>query len=64
MQVEEEQVESAGEQEAAEEPQQQDQQAIELPVDEVGEHKGVRSQRNVLGEPDAPVRIEHFGDFT
>lgn len=47
-----------------EQPQDQDQQAIELPVDNVGEHKGVRSQRNVLGEPDAPVLLEYYGDFT
>lgn len=39
-------------------------QVDELPVDAVGVHKGVRSQRNMLGEPDAPVLIEHFGDFT
>lgn len=44
--------------------QDQDQEAIEPPVDHVGEHKGVRSQRNVLGEPDAPVLIEYYGDFT
>ncbi len=35
-----------------------------LPTDDVGEHKGVRSQRNLLGEPAAPILIEHFGDFT
>lgn len=42
----------------------QEQQAINLPPDEIGEHKGVRSQRNLLGEPDAPVLIEYYGDFT
>ena len=36
----------------------------ELPVEIVGVHKGVRSEGRVLGEPDAPVLIEHFGDFT
>ncbi len=52
------------------EPQTQDDEAADqqgqatLPADAVGEHKGVRSQRNVLGEPDAPILIEHFGDFT
>ena len=35
-----------------------------LPADAVGEHKGLRSQRNLLGEPDAPVRITYYGDFT
>ena len=35
-----------------------------LPTDAVGEHKGLRSQRNLLGEPDAPVRITYYGDFT
>ncbi len=59
------------EQVAAQEPQveaqqqsSEEQQTVELPADEVGEHKGVRSQRNVLGEPDAPVLIEYYGDFT
>ncbi len=42
----------------------EDQAVDALPVDAVGEHKGVRSEGNVLGEPDAPVLIEHFGDFT
>ena len=41
-----------------------DQQVVVLPEGVVGEHKGVRSERNVLGDPDAPVLIEHFGDFT
>ena len=36
----------------------------ELPAEIVGVHKGVRSEGRVLGEPDAPVLIEHFGDFT
>ena len=35
-----------------------------MPQDDIGEHKGVRAQRNVLGEPDAPVLIEYYGDFT
>ena len=39
-------------------------QADELPTEIVGTHKGVRSEGRVLGEPDAPVLIEHFGDFT
>lgn len=39
-------------------------QADELPVEIVGVHKGVRSEGRMLGEPDAPVLIEHFGDFT
>ncbi len=42
----------------------EDQAVDALPVDAVGEHKGVRSEGNALGEPDAPVLIEHFGDFT
>lgn len=41
-----------------------DAQVVELPVDVVGVHKGVRSQRNVLGDPDAAVEIMYFGDFT
>ena len=36
----------------------------ELPAEIVGVHKGLRSERNVLGEPDAPVEIRYFGDFT
>lgn len=36
----------------------------ELPAEIVGVHKGVRSERHVLGEPDAPVEIRYFGDFT
>ena len=35
-----------------------------LPTEIVGTHKEVRSEGRVLGEPDAPVLIEHFGDFT
>ena len=35
-----------------------------LPTEIVGTHKGVRSEGRVLGEPEAPVLIEHFGDFT
>ena len=42
----------------------EEQAVVELPAEIVGEHKGVRSEGNVLGEPDAPVLIEHFGDFT
>ncbi len=52
---------------AAEQPQpdaQDDAQTEPLPTDAVGEHKGLRSQRNLLGEPDAPVLIEYYGDFT
>ena len=30
----------------------------------IGEHKSVRSAGTSLGEPDAPILIEHFGDFT
>jgi len=37
---------------------------IELTPDIIGEHKGVRSERNVLGNPDAPVEIRYYGDFT
>ncbi len=29
----------------------------------VSYHKGVAAERHVLGEPDAPVVILHFGDF-
>ena len=39
-------------------------QADQLPAQIVGLHKGVRSQANTLGDPDAPILIEHFGDFT
>ncbi len=39
-------------------------QVDELPAEIVGVHKGVRSERHVLGEPDAPVEIRYFGDFT
>jgi chemotaxis methyl-accepting protein methylase len=42
----------------------EEQAVVELPAEIVGEHKGVRSAGRVLGEPDAPVLIEHFGDFT
>lgn len=41
-----------------------EQQVVELPADIIGVHKGVRSERNILGEPDAPVEIRYFGDFT
>ncbi len=41
-----------------------DQQVVVLPEDVVGEHKGVRSERNVLGDPDASVEILYYGDFT
>ena len=60
-------------QEEAAEPQQQitapeeepqEQQVVELPTEIVGVHKGVRSERNVLGEPDATVEIRYYGDFT
>lgn len=49
---------------AAPEEEPQEQQVVELPTEIVGEHKGVRSERNVLGEPDAPVEIRYYGDFT
>ncbi len=39
-------------------------QADLFPADDVGVHKGLRSERHVLGEPDAPVEIRYFGDFT
>ena len=42
----------------------EEEQTYELPVEIVGVHKGVRSERHVLGEPDAPVEIRYFGDFT
>lgn len=42
----------------------EEEQVDELPDEIVGVHKGVRSERNVLGEPDAPVEIRYFGDFT
>ena len=45
-------------------PQLEDEQAVVMPEDIVGEHKGLRSERNVLGDPDAPVEIRYFGDFT
>ena len=45
-------------------PQLEDEQAVAMPEDIVGEHKGLRSERNVLGDPDAPVEIRYFGDFT
>ena len=35
-----------------------------LPTEIVGTHTGVRSEGRVLGALDAPVLIEHFGDFT
>ena len=37
---------------------------VALPVDVVGVHKGLRSERNMLGDPDAPVEILYYGDFT
>lgn len=52
------------EQVSAPEEQTDEQQVVELPTEIVGEHKGVRSERNVLGEPDAPVEIRYYGDFT
>ena len=48
----------------AEEELEDEHQADELPAEIVGLHKGVRSERHVLGEPDAPVEIRYFGDFT
>lgn len=41
-----------------------EEQADQLPAEIVAVHKGVRSERHVLGEPDAPVEIRYFGDFT
>ena len=41
-----------------------EEQAVATPVDVVGEHKGLRSERNVLGDPDASVEIRYYGDFT
>ena len=38
--------------------------ATALPSQAVGVHKGVRSQGTSLGLAEAPVLIEHFGDFT
>lgn len=52
------------EQEVEQVEQPEEQQVVELPPEIVGEHKGVRSERNVLGEPDAPVEIRYYGDFT
>ena len=37
---------------------------VALPVDAVGVHKGLRSERNMLGDPNAPVEILYYGDFT
>lgn len=42
----------------------EDSQADVLPIEIVGEHKGVRSVRNVLGAPAALVEIRYYGDFT
>jgi hypothetical protein len=42
----------------------EDQQVVELPPELVGEHKGLRSERHVLGDPDAPIEIRYYGDFT
>ena len=41
-----------------------DQQLVVLPEEIVGEHKGVRSERNVLGDPDSAIEILYYGDFT
>ncbi len=41
-----------------------DQQVVVLPEEIVGEHKGIRSERHVLGDPDSPVEILYYGDFT
>ncbi|MYA01679.1 MAG: hypothetical protein F4038_05575 [Chloroflexi bacterium] len=64
--VEEQPVDEAEPQQqtAAPEEEPQEQQVVELPTEIVGEHKGVRSERHVLGEPDAPVEIRYYGDFT
>ena len=58
----EQEVQQARQVEQVEQP--EEQQVVELPPEIVGEHKGVRSERNVLGEPDAPVEIRYYGDFT
>ena len=41
-----------------------DEEVDTLPAEIVGEHKGLRSERNMLGDPEAPVEIRYFGDFT
>ena len=41
-----------------------DQRVVVLPEEIVGEHKGIRSERHVLGDPDSPVEILYYGDFT
>ena len=62
----EQQAEQAAAEQQVEAPQEtsDDQQVVALPEDVVGEHKGVRSERNVLGDPDASVEILYYGDFT
>ncbi len=59
-----ERVEPSQQIQEAEEELEDEPQADELPAEIVGLHKGVRSERHVLGEPDAPVEIRYFGDFT
>ena len=59
-----EQQEAAIEEEEDPAERQQQEAAVELPAKIVGVHKGVRSEGRLLGDPDAPVLIEHFGDFT
>jgi len=64
--VEEQPVDEAEPQQqtAASEEEPQEQQVVELPTEIVGEHKGVRSERHVLGQRDAPVEIRYYGEFT
>ena len=64
QQPQQQQTQQVAQQEAQQQAQQEAQQTVELPTDDVGVHKGLRSERNVLGEPDAPVLIEYYGDFT
>ena len=59
-----ERVEPSQQIQEAEEELEDEPQADEWPAEIVGLHKGVRSERHVLGEPDAPVEIRYFGDFT
>lgn len=64
-QSEEEQVAAAVEADEEEgEEEDEEEQVVELPAEIIGVHKGVRSERHVLGEPDAPVEIRYYGDFT
>ena len=66
VESEEAQAEQAQAEQQVEAPQEtsDDQQVVVPPEDVVGEHKGVRSERNVLGDPDASVEILYYGDFT